>query len=559
MERQDSCGADLRDPLNLDRVPEMQRDEISVLMNVYGDLAARIGPDGAPILSLSVEGALLRVTVVLRLPQGYPTYEGLNVELRSEKGSKAVLRDLEDTLQQECDQQFEHGAFSVFSLLCRATELVRDVPLELQSSDFCCCVKCNARLAARDKPKTVRACVRDDAGQWRCVTCKDSAGVIYYPFVRPMDKPDQCCSFCFCEDNPYVYLECGCCSCIGCFQRFVALATGSNQFKKHIRTKYWGVGCPNHATVVIGEPGLAKLLDGRSFLRFNNFIFGKLCEDFEITRCPLPKCISGHPFITDFRRSILRCPFCLDFFCPTCQTSVLQCKCEAMAPRTPVSTEIIRRNLLNGQIPTISSKCPPTVTVKILSGSNDQYVVTLNTQCTNWMAALMAECYALRVLEQPVFIFSGMALSPTRPLREYGVFPGALLFSLEYYPQNVRLLDEELDLWMFRKSMSSGSTYSLESSAGKLFKNCPFCSKPVSHYHLHGCHHIGAHGSCCGRHWCFVCKAEYNPSVKPCGCPLFCDPAGKCGCIPCPDCKPMRPCVLCTGCSICKIADAEFS
>ena len=124
-------------------------------------------------------------------------------------------------------------------------------------------------------------------------------------------------------------------------------------------------------------------------------------------------------------------------------------------------------------------------------------------------------------------------------------------------------------------------------------KPCPRCECPVSHYHGHGCHHIGQEGACprCQAQFCFICGATREENIAErggkqyCNCTFkvvaedgkgrwstFCDTADiaeflepnasgypidtRCGCPICPDCACVdgeaRKCEACDGdCCVC--------
>eukprot|EP00457_Paulinella_chromatophora_P000539 gb/GEZN01000539.1/.p1 GENE.gb/GEZN01000539.1/~~gb/GEZN01000539.1/.p1 ORF type:complete len:1342 (+),score=148.15 gb/GEZN01000539.1/:92-4117(+) len=86
-------------------------------------------------------------------------------------------------------------------------------------------------------------------------------------------------------------------------------------------------------------------------------------------------------------------------------------------------------------------------------------------------------------------------------------------------------------------------------------KPCPTCKVPITHYFMHGCHHIrppiGEAGGCpnCHTHFCYVCLRQ-GTSCDSCG--AFCDVEMRCGCPICEVCKPGKSCDQCHGCSSCK-------
>ena len=157
-------------------------------------------------------------------------------------------------------------------------------------------------------------------------------------------------------------------------------------------------------------------------------------------------------------------------------------------------------------------------------------------------------------LQHLVVFRNGKALEPSESLSE--VPPASLLYAVVSYPRTVKykeFLDEEVDLWQFRRNLRNEDTVSEEKRKKNRTdfkgKKCPHCQIEVVHYYNHGCHHIGFAGEgCCDKHWCYSCNGPH-----PCnnGCTAYCDVQNKCGCPLCPDCKPGNPCPSCQGCPQC--------
>ena len=118
-------------------------------------------------------------------------------------------------------------------------------------------------------------------------------------------------------------------------------------------------------------------------------------------------------------------------------------------------------------------------------------------------------------------------------------------------------------------------------------KSCPSCQFPSTHYHGHGCHHIGAtippkRGGCSNCHveYCYKClctgpenhRERGDTSSCKCGCwSNFCSPIlikkhvdshigvkhgipydKRCGCVMCTECQFQNSCSLCDGnCPVC--------
>ena len=262
------------------------------------------------------------------------------------------------------------------------------------------------------------------------------------------------------------------------------------------------------------------------------------------------------------------CPYCHVCSCVQCHQAALLCRCNALQPDRDISFQSIVRTvgLQRTKIPVFGPQ-PPFVRVLLCSGGG-RVVSDLPTATTDWILHAKRNLYLdsptstdPAVKELPFFIFQGCILNHFQTLQNYGIFSGALIYVVEYFPSVALERDREIDLWQFRKQIMTQQPSADEALPSSLFKKCPWCGKPVAHYRLHGCHDIGAHGSCCGRHWCYSCGGKDWPCTK--GCALYCDK--KCNCPECPDCRPYLPCVLCSGCPKClpnrnpqNAADTDF-
>lgn len=559
-------------PAWFQELPEEQVQEISLVAAVYQDVRITRNLLKEPLVRLIIEGENLSVTLVLEIPRGYPNEKCVKVSFRSVKASSEVLQDIQSKVQAEAEQQFVTGTFALMTLLGRASELVSNLPLALQAEAFCCCVQCNARLMRQQQQKAIQAArlleeKSPEGGSYvECLHC-NARDAIYIPAATLNIAAD--CSYCMCEDNPLLKFECGCRCCTTCWKTFADIATGSNNLRRHTRTKRWGVGCPNHATVAITDGGLLKLCESRSYLRFNRFALEKFLETVPGSYCcPQPGC-NAVAIVSDVSGGLMKCKGCRRYSCTKCFALPLDCRCEEL----PASTPQRRQNQLAvatqfADPPKPEAAAPTTIQV-MLWWQRERKVINLTTRDPNWYTALLREMDMDPLTPKeadngPLFVFCGIPLSQRRVPADYGVYNGCLLYAVEFVPQlETKDRREELELWSFRRSVGSvggggpgdGALVALDSKTKKsVFKTCPYCNVPTIHYRNHGCHHIGAYGRCCDKDWCFACRGPW-PCEK--GCTLFC--SDKCDCAACPECVPKYPCVHCSGCDQCQIAHGEVA
>lgn len=126
-----------------------------------------------------------------------------------------------------------------------------------------------------------------------------------------------------------------------------------------------------------------------------------------------------------------------------------------------------------------------------------------------------------------------------------------VIYMVAVFAPSLPDLASELELLSFRRTVATKLTSVPMSDDMKFFKKCPFCGSKVVHYFRHGCHVIGgAHDSCCGQKWCYVCvKPITDAHTLANTCPTFCLPG--CACPPCMDCTSSHRCEQCTGCPRC--------
>lgn len=562
-------GSDDEPPAWIGGLAEAQQDELSLIMATYPEALIFPSKKGEASIRLKLEGANIHAHLLIVLPRKYPddSAERPAVQLSSTNLLPEVLSDIQQTLKDNLETLHEAGCLNVLSVFNQANDIIASMPLALQSDSFACCVDCNTRrlrAGLAKIPQPIRFIDDHDQPAAECIACRGS-NVVLVPSMRL--NIQQLCSMCFCEDNPLIHLECGCRSCFPCFQRFADISTGQKIVRRHTRTKLYGIPCPNHESTVIVDYGLLKLCEPRVFFRFNHFSVIDACtKRLQGYCCPVPGC-SGLPMFTDILGGVVRCAYCQKWSCVRCEQAVLGCECEQLKRDETVNWITLRMAFDNNQIfldrPVVSHTARSARILCVLGDERIEADVFYDD--TKWEARLTKDLrredvnprwfvneYHPEERGRCVFyVFHGQPLNPTRTLRHVGIFTGAIIFALVYEPQRDRRRTSELELWTFRRAVSGQegrkTPEGMKSAVQNAYKRCPFCSKPVAHYHQHGCHHMGGYaGACCGKGWCYVCLSEW-PCTK---CPLFCTP--KCGCPPCPECKPMLPCAQCSGCSLCQ-------
>jgi hypothetical protein len=389
---------------------------------------------------------------------------------------------------------------------------------------------------------------------YECLSCHSRDNVIHLPGLKP-NKTGLQCSFCYFDDNPMIDLICGCRSCFTCFENFTSIATGSKELRRCFRTSWVGVGCPNHRTMVVTDASLYKLSDTAAFLRFNLFAMQLCVAELNGFECCNPQCC-GLPTISNMTGNKMRCAYCKKWSCNRCKTTILECRCDQWPLPNPKdralasTVALLQRNCHTRGMDSLVQQ-----DWKVLAVCGTQRVpIVLNS----------VDCHWERHVQHPLqdylgdlpflCIFHGIPLQRNHPLGTVPLYDGAIIYVIpELHPIGTKALETEIDLFNFRRTIASTENKEAVALTNGLYKSCVECSKPVIHYHSHGCHHIGFAGSkCCGHHWCYVCRGPY-PCSK---CTLMCN--SSCGCPPCPDCKPMMPCSLCWGCDQCRGAPNIF-
>jgi hypothetical protein len=551
------------------------------------------------------DGANVLVTLLVDIPLGYPTVDGCfpTFQVRSSNAARVVVASVQDELDVDVRQHCALGAFSLLTTIGRASEMVAGIPLGLQSDLFGHCVRCNqneakqaaaaaaaaqaagempqgadmAAIRGKKFPRPLRVVKPEEEGTapnecvpgdklrepavHQCITCGNTDGVVFVPALRPNVDGSEC-SYCFFDDNPLIHLDCNCLACFTCFTSFTSLATGSRQLRRSVRGSWIGVACPNHPTGVITEPPLYKLCDAPSFLRFNVFAMRKCAEELNGFECYNPRCC-GLPTITNISGTKQQCAYCKSWSCSACRSLIIECRCPDWPASTPRDHAIASTSMLlanNSRTVSLNQLTRRQIRILAVVGTH-RCPVTLDTSDRHWAARLR---HQLQVADTPVIgekpftgIFHGVPLSQANPLGVIPIYDGAIVYVIVHLLLfEHKTLDSERDLFSFRRHIDE--LRNAEADPNKKpaapaamttngVKHCKACNVPVLHYHNHGCHHIGfARSTCCGHHWCYVCRGPY-----PCkSCPLMCNEF--CGCPPCPDCKPMMPCAHCWGCKQCK-------
>lgn len=586
-----------------------QVDEIDLIVNIYSSSRVQLKKDRQRrlILRCNVEvdlgGGPIKAIVSFVVPDAYPAV-GHPVEVRvsSPNGNKDFISSLTKTLNDEATGLNEHGMPAMLSLLGKATEKISEMPPATLSSDYCCCVTCNATKLRRGEQKHPQPAVRADQGQYVCLVCGSPS--IHLPMIHHVahtDIDDTPCTFCFCGDVQLIHFSCGCKSCFDCFVSFSDLAIGAKALEKvvakpllkfdrpqsffELLQKFVGIPCPNHRTVnsaVICEPGLMKLLPTRSYNRFNFFAMEKTLVNIPgVVFCPLPQCC-GYPFITDQPGTVVMCPFCGEMFCVRCHNGSDSCSCEnkrahcvervcamdlAESFGVPLLTK--RKGAYQSYENSYETLIEGGVAVLVTLRSKQlSFQLPLHGEWYNRLANFVmfselcpyAQSYRPREQGLYVVVFHGAVLNPDADLSSQKVFSGAILFVVEtFYCDDYTL--RQTQATTFRLSTAWGENVQVVLNK----KRCPTCAKPVLHYLGHGCHMIyGCHPGL--PEWCYVCGGKAEGHRCPKGCNLFCKyetlpvpgspgkvqivPNG-CDCILCPDCKPLRPCDFCTLCPMC--------
>jgi hypothetical protein len=591
-----------------------QRDEIETVMCVYSaESKVQLARDRFQRVMLrctvcvDVCKSVLQAVVTLVVPVLYPLPgHPLQVRITSKSGSKDFVSSLTKLLTDDASEFAALGMPAMMMLFGKAAENIQNMPKAMWSSDYCCCVTCNARKLKNGEEKSPQPALRSDEGDWRCLVC-GSVGM-HIPSVRAYaaeEVDDHPCTMCFCGDICMVNLTCGDVVCFSCFVRMCELAIGAKDLvassgsarlpslrpAKHqcgpspLVRSFFGVQCPNHkkqAGAVIYDPALIKLLPTRSYNRFNFFALEKSLKGYHcVVFCPLPACC-GYCFISNQYGRFCICPFCGDTFCAKCSQPYLGCTCK--------DTESLEREIWEMDQKSVAvvlgltnlnaePQAPPRPEVRgaVTTQKDELFTILLtvrNIQATlqipsaGWFSFIQQQLqddlvpypstHRKRIDEVFAAVFHGYVLDPSRSLREQLVYTGAIVFVVEYFPFDSYCRDVVLT-----KLVEHG----LQKHTGLVDvhkKKCPVCSVPVVHYIGHGCHMIyGCHVGM--PEWCYVCGVTVSSHTCPNRCDLFCKyetkndtngrlvVASNCGCPLCPDCKPMRPCDLCCGCPMCKL------
>lgn len=538
-----------------------QRDQLQLVLSAYQDTCVvTTADDGLAQLRKRVEGANVLIVLFVTLPRAFPADSAsLRVVVRSPNASRVVLSDIQDALDGEVRAMAADGEVSLLAVLGRAEEAVQDVPIELQSGHFGCCVRCNAVALKRRGKKTLVALRELPAGQWQCIACNAVDGIVHSATAQP--NADSLCSFCFFEDNPLIRIECGCVSCFSCFNTFANIATGSKDVRRHTRSSWYGIPCPNHPKVIVADPALIKLLEPASFMRFNLFAMQEAVKGLGGRTCCDPKCC-GLPTLPNITGTKFGCAYCRRWSCDDCKTMLNECTCDAFP--APKNAQYGLDKLIDICGRNAKGDCTASngITALLIHGTV-RHQVDLDLADPHWferfVAPLIAPPNPEALPPRVTCIFHGATLPPTEPLGAYRVYTGCLIYAVQHARvHDSKALATELDLFDFRRRVAELQEEAKNAKPpvgarqkDSLYKTCRKCNAGVIHYHNHGCHHIGFGKGCCGHHWCYVCRGPY-----PCNtCQLMCNEF--CGCPLCPDCKPMMPCPNCWGCAMCR-APEEF-
>eukprot|EP00992_Anisonema_acinus_P007158 TRINITY_DN2815_c0_g1_i1.p1 TRINITY_DN2815_c0_g1~~TRINITY_DN2815_c0_g1_i1.p1 ORF type:complete len:563 (+),score=162.85 TRINITY_DN2815_c0_g1_i1:49-1737(+) len=520
-------------------LPEAQADELAALACIYPDsLLLRQGSHRLPIVQIPITtthhkaSVRLSVVYVATYPEESPI-----INLHSATIAKEYLLELRERLQAEAASL--RGTVVVFDLVGIAEEAVASMPLSLTSQYCVCCPKCNLRLLKKRQPKLPQPAEQLQEGVFRCLVCLSMEASPLPGFSR--NDADDPCDFCFCEESPLLRLDCGDKVCTTCFQVLSSQAIGARRLVLSPRSGHYTVACPNHPTCRLEDVNVFKLLDPATVARYHRFAFELGAVKHGGVVCPLPRCINA-VFMPDLTGSLVRCPACYGFSCRQCRHGVLECGCKALArDRAPEAAP----PLLNPQPP----PCGDDLFLILVRFNGTELPLSLRAETTvrTAMELLQGEL-RIPAAEQYLF-FAGKRLEPGSTMAANHIHLGAIVHLMAVEPQDSAARDEEIELWNFRKQTQDPAAVAAKAAA-KIGKDCPYCGVEVVHYHRHGCHHIGYAGvSCCGQHWCYMCRGPH-PCQK---CPVFCDMDRKCGCPPCPDCTAAYRCDICDGCQKCSV------
>lgn len=395
--------------------PQEQLDELHFLSQVFTESDTRLKVDRfgrllfRATITLDIAGGAIHALLTVTVPPAYPAIgHPLEVRVTSRKGAKsflaAITKELQDAALQKAGTIREElliaatntttlsadtelltamsqadPSSALTEMLNCAKQLLSEMPIAKMAEHYCTCVECNTRLLKEKLDKYPQPAMRADNGECVCLTCGSVA--LPLPNVRPAatganaatpittsspttmeEQPPPLCSFCYVDDDPLVFLECGCISCLECFNRFSDIAIGARALRKlplgrgkiviqkhdkspsptQLLRELVGIPCPNHQNdpkAIIYDPALLKLLPPRTYNRFNFFAM-EFAFDKQpgVVYCPLPKCC-GYVFITDQPGELIECPFCGEIFCTRCQNAADgdACTCTKYANITRLS------------------------------------------------------------------------------------------------------------------------------------------------------------------------------------------------------------------------------
>ena len=476
-------------------------------------------------------GAIVTIIVPLALsfPNGHA--DAPPIAFRSVGVPGVVLRSLEQQLTEETlEMRASMGCFSLMVLLSRAVELVSQLPVERLSEFSGCCLQCNQKLVKNGKSKSAQpltvtfdTSLQDDESSNRvitqaaCLICKSDL-VMYSDALVP--NMEETCSMCLVEDNPLIKLECGCLSCVACFQAFADISTGERRVQFSKRHGRYGVSCPNHPGALIVDPTLMKLMNPRSFGRFNLFALLAFAQSFGMFVCPVPGC-AGLPTFSEISGGLLKCAFCRQYSCVKCNREAVRCECDELAPdqtsryleqrafsppvqsrfayerkpcpEPPVIVDSGRRWYGPGMAAAIN---PPAQGSDATDDMDGVTLSTLSPWQIAWRRYVKRDPHAAtrfkvtekvlaffglqkHVVELPLFdpewhralddvvfpypsgnaycVWTGVPLPRNQPLCHSGLVTGAVLFIVMHLPQDGRDRRDEIELWQFRRSIAAAN------------------------------------------------------------------------------------------------------
>ena len=614
----DTPAASIMEELGLRNADQLE--EIETVMNVYGsDTRLQLKRDRFHrimlrcSISVNVCKSILHAVVTLIVPVNYPMPGcPLEVRITSRSGNKEFVSALTKSLTDEAVEFASVGAPAIMMLLGKAADNIQSMPKAMWSSDYCCCVVCNAKKVKNGEEKSPQPALKDDLGDWHCLVCGSSAvHISSICAFSEEEQDDHPCTMCFCGDICMVQLVCGDLVCFSCFVRLCEIAIGAKDLapsvaevivpQKHgprvpvnpLVRSFVGVRCPNHklsTKAIISDPALIKLLPSRTYNRYNFFALEKSVTGIPcVVFCPLPSCC-GYCFITDQPARFCMCPFCGDYFCAKCFQPYMGCQCKNVmsAEREIV---LIEEKVVAAQMGLdFSSSIPPAKSdepapekepaAKKVALKEEQFVILVTVRnfqsslCVpsgSWFTFLHHYFVHSNIVPYPsshryrdnrVFaaVFHGLVLDPSKSLKEQRVYSGGIVFLVEYFPCDAYVREGTISRLMEAQFSKVSGLVDVNK------KKCPTCTKPVVHYLGHGCHMIyGCHPGL--PEWCYVCGSVatgHRCTAK--GCDLFCkfesstSSEGKtivkpinCDCPLCPECKPMRPCEQCCGCPMCQL------